>query len=263
MAIGDDAIAAGMDLVPGSAPANTLDTEDNKTRDYIAQRTDPPGTPRAIAKGGTGGNSASAARANLGVPAKAEVILRSGANVITLYWNGSRLNANIDGIEVGTLGYFSDIGTALGQALASYLPLSGGTINGALGVVGSLFVPNAGPATQGWQVAYINSDGRLSKGSSSERYKKYISAIDPGSLGDVWPEIQRYQMRQGDGEWKYGYIAEKLDANPDQSPFVVYDKDGRPDSIDFISLVMVQNAQLHQALDLLAQRVEALEVNRD
>lgn len=39
MAVGDDAAAAGMDLVPGSTLANTIDTEINKTRDYIAQKT--------------------------------------------------------------------------------------------------------------------------------------------------------------------------------------------------------------------------------
>jgi len=37
MAIGDAAAAAGIDLVSGSEQANTLDTEENKTRDYIAQ----------------------------------------------------------------------------------------------------------------------------------------------------------------------------------------------------------------------------------
>jgi len=36
MATGDDASAAGMDLAPGSTPANTIHTEINKTRDYIA-----------------------------------------------------------------------------------------------------------------------------------------------------------------------------------------------------------------------------------
>jgi hypothetical protein len=37
MAIGDAALAAGMDIVNGATtPANTIDTEENKTRDYIA-----------------------------------------------------------------------------------------------------------------------------------------------------------------------------------------------------------------------------------
>lgn len=37
MATGDDAVAAGMALVVGTSLANTLDTEDNLTRDYVAQ----------------------------------------------------------------------------------------------------------------------------------------------------------------------------------------------------------------------------------
>lgn len=37
MAIGDDAVAAGMTLVTGTSPAASLDTFDNETRDYIAR----------------------------------------------------------------------------------------------------------------------------------------------------------------------------------------------------------------------------------
>lgn len=37
MAVGDDAVAAGMALVAGTSMANTLDTEDNLTRDYVAR----------------------------------------------------------------------------------------------------------------------------------------------------------------------------------------------------------------------------------
>lgn len=36
MAAGDAATAAGYDTVSGTTPANTIDTEINKTRDYIA-----------------------------------------------------------------------------------------------------------------------------------------------------------------------------------------------------------------------------------
>ncbi len=40
MAAGDGtaAAAAGMDIVPGSTPANTIDTEITKSRDYIAMK---------------------------------------------------------------------------------------------------------------------------------------------------------------------------------------------------------------------------------
>lgn len=37
-AIGDDAVAAGMRLVAGGEMANTMETIENETRDYIAQR---------------------------------------------------------------------------------------------------------------------------------------------------------------------------------------------------------------------------------
>jgi hypothetical protein len=140
--------------------------------------------------------------------------------------------------------------------LSSRVAKSGDTMTG------DLFLPNSTPATSGYTVAYINGDGRVSRNASSERYKKYISDVDPDALGDVWPQLVRYQMRQGDGSWKYGYIAERLAEHPDQQPFVVYsDFDGEqvPESIDFIALLMVQNAQLHHALDLLAQRLDALE----
>lgn len=50
MAIGDAAVLAGMAILTGSEPANTIDTEINKTRDYIADRTS---TVTPVAKGGT------------------------------------------------------------------------------------------------------------------------------------------------------------------------------------------------------------------
>lgn len=132
-----------------------------------------------------------------------------------------------------------------------------------------LYVPAASAATSGYSVAYLNSDGRLSRGASAEKYKKYISAVDPAGLGDIWPEFVRYQMRSGDGSWKYGYIADRMAEHPDQAPFVVYafapDGNGEltqtdeVESIDFIALLLAQNAQLHQAVDLLEQRITALE----
>lgn len=125
----------------------------------------------------------------------------------------------------------------------------------------TFMLPNASAATSGYTVAYINGDGRVSRGASSERYKKFISTIDPASLGDLWPDLVRYQMRNGDGTWKYGYIAERLDESDDLRPFVVYNTDDQPDSIDFIALLMAQNAQLHQAVELLAQRLDNLEAD--
>lgn len=74
MATGDAALAAGLDLVSGTAAANTIDTELNKTRDYIG--TDRTAT-RPVNRGGTGATTAAAARTNLGVAATSHTHTRS------------------------------------------------------------------------------------------------------------------------------------------------------------------------------------------
>ncbi|MGP6170630.1 hypothetical protein ACTU6V_05415 [Microbacterium sp. A204] len=243
MAIGDDALADGMDIVPGTADRRNGYEEINKTRDYIVQRIASKIAalwPLPINKGGTGKTTAADARVALGVWAN------SGATAPnttpSLGWNGARLQYEIPGYAGPVnLANLSDVGSG-------YLPLAGGTLSG------HLYLPAASPADSGYTVAYINSDGRVSRGASSERYKKYISEVAPETLGDVWPDLVRFQMRSGDGSWKYGYIAERLDESDDLKPFVVYDTEGRPDSIDFIALLMVQNAQLNERVKALEAR---------
>lgn len=244
MAIGDDAAAAGIPVMTGNEDRRKGWEEINRTRDELARRTP---TVASVAKGGTGASTAADARTNLGVPATGEVVKRSGSNVIDLYWGGAgnlRVKVRIDGIEVGTLAYTSDAG--------------GGGFNGGV-VANDIYLPNATPATSGYTVAYLNSDGRISKGASSERYKTEITEIDPATLGDIFPALHTFQMVQGDGSTRVGWIAERLAEQPDTEQFVVRDIDGLPDSIDFIALLIAQNAQLHQAVDLLAQRITALE----
>lgn len=248
---GADALAAGMPLVPGTGLASDIEEYINQTRDFIAQRTS---NVTPIAKGGTGATTAAAARTNLDVNSKQEdadaiktrvINLSSATNAIQLQWIGGRVRIVIDASVIGDIAHVSDLG--------AYISSAGGTITG------SLFLPNASPAVSGYAVAYINADGRVSRGASSERYKKHISEIDPASLGDIFPALHRFQMRQGDGTWKYGWIAERLAEDTDTEPFVVYNDQGTPDSIDFIALLIAQNAQLHQQLDLLEQRLDALE----
>ncbi|MNL85137.1 hypothetical protein D3C87_2133440 [compost metagenome] len=59
MAIGDTAAAAGLDLVSGAALANTLDTEENKTRDYVGdlKMKMPPRIRTGTSLPGTSGNT--------------------------------------------------------------------------------------------------------------------------------------------------------------------------------------------------------------
>lgn len=269
---GAAATEAGIPLVPGGGLASDLDEYINRLADYLATRTP---SPTPVGKGGTNATTAAQARTNLAVVGTAEVYNgqadRSG--YIVKYNSGGTvtvLDPSANG-HAATKRYVDDKVAAIP---AGGVPSTGGTFTG------NVFFPNAVPATSGYQVAYINGDGRLSRNASSERYKKYISEIDPAGLGDIWPNLVRYQMRLGDGSWKYGYIAERLDESDDLRPFVIYatvteedaetgeyvtrlavDENGAPvpDSIDFIALLMAQNAQLHQAVDLLAQRLDALE----
>ena len=263
---GADALAAGMPLVPGTGLSADLDEYINQTRDIIAQRTNAV-TP--VLKGGTGATTAAGARTALGVPATSEVCLRNGLGF-------TKGIAQLSDHDLGI--YYNDAagrfvmrkalgGSSSDTPLATEAMVAGAGADRVLRtgdtMTGNLFLPNAGPANVNYAVAYINGDGRVSRGASSERYKKHISEIDPAELGDIFPALHRFQMRQGEpGAWKYGWIAERLAENDDTQPFVVYNEQGAPDSIDFIALLIAQNAQLHQAVDLLSQRLDAQEAER-
>ncbi len=257
MATGDAALAAGMDVVD---PATDLvrDGADaiNYTRDQIAQRTNAV-TP--VAKGGTGATNAAAARTNLDVPSVASTVENgvAGTRIRLTFQSGTgRVRVRTGPTDRGDIAYVADVDAARSDAAAAAggrVAKSGDTMTGNLdvpnlGVAGNIFNGGATPATSGWTVAYFNSDGRLSKGASSEAYKKFISRIDPESMGNVFPDLYRYQMRRGDGSWRYGWIAQRLAEDPDLQRFVVYNADGEPESIDFISLLIVQNAELHRRL---------------
>lgn len=281
MPAGDDAAAAGMDLVPGSTQADEIDTEINKTRDYIAQRTSAI-TP--IAKGGTGADTVSGARTNLGAAAASHT---HPATAISTSGGASNVQADQDYI-VGQLNtHWIEIGRRIEN--------TGGNISGNLGVAGHIFVPGSTPASSGWTIAYINSDGRISRGASSARYKDDIVELDPLSLGDLFPPFASYVMKDDPGKMtRYGYIAETLDESDALRPFVVYqrepiyeqlevrdcdgnvtgyqqgrvigstrvrDKDDNPvpESIDFIALLLAQVAQLHEHVEQLTARVATLE----
>lgn len=244
MATGDDATAAGLGVVPGTAQAKDLDTYVTETRDQIARGpvSWKPGTGVPVTQGGTGGATAAAARDTLDVPHDA-----TGTQLKFTTPGFDRIALEAPGVAfVHTLAYLTDIPAA--PDLSGVVHKTGDTMTG------HLYLPNATPATTGWVAAYINSDGRVSKGASSERFKKFISRILPASLGNIFPELHRFQMRQGDGSWRYGWIAERLAEHPEQQPFVVYDNEGRPESIDFIALLIAQNAQLNDRVQALEAR---------
>jgi hypothetical protein len=249
MAIGDAALAAGMTLVPGTALANTLDTAINETRDFIAQRTSAV-TP--VAKGGTGATTASAARAALDVPQKGTsggiaVMDITGAGNVGLRYGGSRFVARSGSTEL-ELANLLDVNGATGAADAANANANGRVSKSGDTMSGHLYLPNSSAAVSGYTIAYINSDGRVSRGASSLRYKKYVSAVDPLTLGDIWPQLKRFQMKQldgtADGSWLLGHIAEELAEHHNQARFAVA-INGLVESIDFIQLLLAQTAQLN------------------
>ncbi|WP_396659508.1 tail fiber domain-containing protein [Microbacterium sp.] len=251
MAIGDDAASAGMDLVSGATAANTLDTEINKSRDYIAQRTN---EIQPVAKGGTGATDAAGALANLGAVAAADVYDGgSVANKIAKYDGSGRLICATP--------------AAANQAAPKVyvdqrVSKSGDTISGNLVIVdGHLYVPDSVLASSGYTVAYINGDGRLARGASSRRYKKNIKAAPRDAFGrvlDLRPVTFQWRNNIDVSEHtEFGLIAEDV---AEILPWmVVPDKEGRPDSVLYERLAL---ALLPIVRDL-SERVAQLEAERD
>lgn len=236
---GQTALADGMDIMDGTEDRRKGYLAINKTRDYIVTKltalkawaeTTFLAKSEAAAAGVATGGKLVRYKANTRVTVSSPIEAADAAN--KLYVDNAIENISIP---------------------AGGVPSSGGTFTG------NVYFPNASPATSGYAVAYINGDGRLSKNASSARYKENIT--DSPDLGDIWPQLREYQMVGGDGDRKVGYIAEELYGTPAER-FIVWADLGAglvPDSIDFIALLMAQNAQLHLAVDLLAQRLEALE----
>lgn len=237
---GTDALAAGYDILDGTEDRRDGWLAINKTRDYLAA---------------------------LKTWTQAQIA------AIVLTWDAITGKPTLfpSRSDMVTRSVGGNVETALNDTYAlaqSKIGATGGTITG------TLYVQNATPASSSYTVCYLNGDGRVSKGASSERYKRDIADIDPADLGDIWPQLTTYIIRDDETNTpRVGYIAERLHEHPDQALFVVYDDQDRPDSIDFIALLMAQNAQLHQrvlqlerdhevlaiGLDLLAQRLSALE----
>lgn len=151
------------------------------------------------------------------------------------------------------------------------VPASGGTFTG------QVYLPNSFAATSGYSVCYINGDGRISRNASSLRFKKYVSKVDPLGLGNLFPDLARYQLRsiegsKGDGTWRYGHIAEWLHDDPDLQRFVIYETEDDgvtlkvdsfgipvPLTLDFFGLILAQTAALKAMHDSYAATISRLE----
>lgn len=233
---GDDAIAAGLDVMDGSetwAGTNGGWRGINKTRDLIvwalnAAKTYADGLVSAVSWSSITGKPTYVAAGSSQSAARAVIDAAASSH--------SHSAASISG------GDFP--GTAYGFA-------------GDIFVADDIFMYGGTVATSGWTVLYMNSDGRISVGASSQRYKDHI--VTAGDLGNLFAApLREYRMKGGDGTNRVGYIAEEL-VGTDMERFVVYGPEDRKvegspivvQSIDFIALLMAQNAQLHARLSAL------------
>lgn len=166
MAIGDDALAAGMTLVNGNAAnsAPTIDDYINETRDFIAQRTNAI-TP--VAQGGTGAASAAAARANLAVPETAVPGLKfttPGFGRISFQAPGVAFESEI--ALASSLAAKADASALAGKARRS---VEDGYLNPVI----------YGRGTSGqWRSLAVQADGTLAQTASAARFKTNAEALD-------------------------------------------------------------------------------------
>lgn len=246
MPLGDDALAAGMDIVdPDLDDRREGANEITKTRDYIAQFND------VLEEWAT----------DTFVPkSEAAAAGSSEANKLVRYDASGRIVTPLPtaGNHAAAKLYVDN--AINGIDLSNYVAKTGNhTMSGNLVVNGNVFVPNATAAVSGYTIAYINSDGRLSEGASTERVKHDIDR-DP-EIPDVFAvPIASFVMNADPTETtRFGPIAEDLAGNDATVGFVVYDSDGLPKSFDQISYLMAAVAQLHATVVAQAARIEALE----
>lgn len=240
MAAGDYAASQGYTINAGTQDANKIHLFINAALDYLAYKTGAQGAAVPISLGGTGATAAPAARTALGIP----TILGPDATVA----GGIPTYSSALTIAVGapTQPYHATTKAYVDAAVGggSYLPLSGGTISGDLGVTGNIYTPGSSIATSGWTNSYINADGRICRGASSARFKKNIDrAPVVAGFGEL---VTSYEMRKDpDAVTRFGPIVEDMvKAGGAVAALVNYDDQGRPESFDQISFLMACIAEL-------------------
>ena len=240
MANGDAAQAAGMDLVPATSAsagqpgkvAMGYDTM-NKTRDYIANYWN-------NAKSYAAGLFAAVPWANItGAPLSQSAT----ANTIAQRDVNGKLTAGspTSSGHLATKGYVD-------SGLDGRVNVDGDIMNG------NLYLPNATGAVSSYVVAYLNSDGRVSRGVSARKYKKRIRLAKREQIDGVFSApLREWQMKGGDGTFFLGYIADELAEHDDTERFVVR-VNGEVESIDFIGFLLAQCANLHARVRDLEDR---------
>lgn len=231
MATGDDAVAAGMTIMTGAELANTLDTEINLTRDYIAQRSP---AVRLVSGGGTGATTASAARTNLGIPTWS-----ASDDPNTLVSRNSEGKASIadptGDMNIANKRYVD------AQVAGSSSSLANGPTSTAY---------NRGATGSGWFATWMNSSNQFMRSTSSRRYKKNIRNWGGSVLGLRAVIFDRRGKDTPNDE--VGFIAEEV---LETLPEAVAWFDGKVDGIQDRAIIAALVADVQR----LAARVKELE----
>lgn len=253
MAIGDAAAGKDMDLVNGATtPANTIDTEINKTRDYIAYQIDARNTAllKKVDKPLDGGLMARRE------PGSVHSIGFYTDNASTLFFRPDATTGTYDRkvitqqeLDAALAGGGVD-STARATANAAKdgllnASVYGRTLNGS------------------YRVCYVKDDGTLGWVSSSRRYKKNIKPAEVNTDAVLAMELVTFLYKveidtERLAELQHGLIAEDLDALG-LDWLVDYGEDGQPEGVryDRIALALLPVIQRQE------QRIAAIEAHLD
>ena len=257
MAIGDDALAAGIPIMTGSELANTLDTEMNKTRDEIARRTS---TVMPVTKGGTGATTAAAARAALGAAAAAQVSTDGDlatAGKIPIY----NANRQLTAADPAAAGHVATKGSV--EAYAPSRPQLQSVIDGQMSSV--VYNRTLGGF---YHVAYVDSTGLLGWVPSSRRYKKNIRPAEVDVDAVLAIEVVTFLYRVAidpNGNVQHGVIAEQLH-DLGLTWLGSYDAEGAPEGVryDLLAVALLPVLQRQAAdIEALTGRVSDIELHLD
>ena len=233
MAVGDEATSEGMDLVAGSTPAHTIDTEINKTRDYIA----------SFFKA-------------LKTWADGRFVLKS-----QVYdWVGSVFNKVASYNGAGNLVVATPT-SANHAANKGYVDASTAAVPAdpwfnTVGANGPIYTPHgrATPVTSSYVSAWLNGDGRIGASASSRRHKHEIEDYaPPPDLLDLRPVT--FRMIEDENQTvRIGLIAEEVN---DIEPLLVRHEDGKPEGVhyEFLAVALLAEVQQlsHAVLSLRSQ----------
>ncbi|WP_270353455.1 tail fiber domain-containing protein [Microbacterium testaceum] len=256
MATGDDAVAEGIDLVPGNGMASDLDFYINRLADELAKRS-------RFTKGST----ALAIRTSLGISAANTPTTTADVQTDLDFLARQKLDRTIEQYNADFADRDARIGAAQSRA-------DEGNVNGIAARQGNLYTDSYNRAISGTRRALVIQDnGQLGYAASTERLKKNIRPEDVTDEQVLMLALVSYQWRAAvavDDRREMGLIAERLiDAGLGWACF--YDGDGTVEGINYemvgvallpaVQRLIAHVHRLDDDLDVLAQRLDALERN--